>query len=342
MKTLIIVILVLLSVATMPLSLKKAIERKHHLKGADVGPARPQETRPMSSMSPMRKDQNMQEKSVTIMIPQWQGGGQDLCTYDGGHAFLKNYLGGAADAVADISRDPISPVRENILGLDDILGCMRQVNGILEEHAPTRIFTVGGGCDADTPCAAWLNKVYDGDLAVVYIDSHGDLNTPESSESHLYYGMSLRALAGESAQEIIEELPSTISPRQIFMCAGRNLDPEEIRYKAKHVIDDFTVGELAENPDGVATAIRAKGFRHIYIHIDLDALDPEEFSLTPLAEPHGMTKADLLRLLRSIAGAGEIVGFGLLEYCGTEKDQGDPFLEELTAFALEHIKENRK
>lgn len=328
MKTLIIVVLILLSVLTMPLSLKKALDRKHHNAQAWPGQVYPEV-------------KQMNNRGMTIVIPQWQGGGEDRSTYEGAYAFLNHYLEGKADAVIEISREPVSPLREGVLGLDDILAGMRNVKRVLNEESPGRIFTVGGGCDADAPCAAWLNKVYDGDLAVVYIDSHGDLNTPDSSESHLYYGMSLRALAGESAEEILEEMPSAISPRQLFTCAMRNLDPEEIRFKGRHAVDDFTVAELADSPQSVANAIRAKGFHNIYIHIDLDALDPGEFALTPVPEPDGMTKEALLNLCRSISEAGNIVGFGLLEYSGTESDFGDPFLEELAAFATEHIKGER-
>ena len=272
------------------------------------------------------------EDKLTIVIPQWQGGGQDLCTYEGAYAFDENYLQEDADCVLEVSREDIGPVRNGILGYDDILKCMKDVNAVLQESAPKRIFTVGGGCDADTPCAAWLNQIYDGDLAVVYIDSHGDLNTPQSSESHLYYGMSLRALAGESADEYLDELVSAIAPDQLITCAGRNLDPEEIRFKQEHKVTDFTVADLASDPALPAKAVREKGYHNVYIHIDLDALDPQEFSLTPIKEPDGMTKKTLLEVLRQIRKAANVVGFGLLEYCGTMDDRDDPFLQELAAF----------
>lgn len=274
-------------------------------------------------------------EKLTIVIPQWQGGGQDLCTYDGALAFNENYLGGAADATVEISTADIGPVRNGILGYDDILESMQRVNQELEAFAPSKIFTVGGGCDADTPCAAWLNKVYDGDMAVVYIDSHGDLNTPESSESHLYYGMSLRALAGETAPEYLDHLASAITPAQLITCGARNLDPAELEYKAEHQVTDFTVAALEAEPGLVAAAIAEKGFGNVYIHIDLDVLDPSEFALTPLEEPDGMTKKTLLAVLREIKAAANVVGFGLLEYSGTMEDKDDPFLAALAEYGME-------
>ncbi len=274
-------------------------------------------------------------KKLTIVIPQWQGGGQDLCTYEGAFAFNENYLHGAADATVEVSTADIGPVKEGILGYEDILETMKRVNLTLEAAAPKKIFTVGGGCDADTPCAAWLNKVYVGDMAVVYIDSHGDLNTPQSSESHLYYGMSLRALAGDCVPEYLENLASAIIPAQLITCAARNLDPEELQYKADHNVTDFTVQELETDPGLAAKAIQRKGYHNVYIHIDFDALDPSEFQLTPLKEPDGMTKENLLEVLTKIKEVANVVGFGLLEYGGTMGDKDDPFLQALAAYGME-------
>lgn len=149
--------------------------------------------------------------------------------------------------------------------------------------------------------------------------------------------MSLRALAGDSAPEFIETLFSTIGPEQLFTCGGRSLDPEEIRYKEANGVSDFTVAQIESDPEAVADAIRVKGLHNLYIHIDFDVLDPQEFTLTPLAEPGGMLKSSLLRLLRAIAKGGNIVGFGFLEYSGREEDKGDPFLEELIAFGRDAL-----
>lgn len=280
-------------------------------------------------------------KAMTFVIPQWQGGGQDLCTYDGAYAMLENYLGGEADVVIRVGRDPVSGVKEGVLGYEDILRSTREVNRALREHAPDKLLVIGGGCDADTPCAAWLNDRYDGDMAVVYLDSHGDLNTPRSSDSHLYYGMSLRALAGDSAPAIVEEMARTIRPEQLIACGGRNLDPEEIRFMKENRVSSFSVEELERDPGAAAEEIRRKGFSHVYIHIDFDVLDPEEFSLTPVPEPEGMTKKTLLELVRALGENCRVVGLGMLEYSGTGEDRGDPFLEGLIAFGREQVLERK-
>lgn len=271
-------------------------------------------------------------KKLTIVIPQWQGGGQDLCTYYGAFALKENYLQGEESVTIEVSTDDIGPVRNGILGYDDILASVRSVNEVLAQRDPDKIFVLGGGCDADTPCAAYLNRKYGGDMVVIYIDSHGDLNTPASSPSKLYYGMSLRALTGESAPEYIDQLAKTISPAQLVTCAARNLDPEEIRFKEEHNVMDFTVREIEENAADIAAQIKDKGYKHAYIHIDLDCLDPEEFCLMPLYEPDGLRCETLTRFIREIRKRLNVVGFGILEYSGGSGDKDHPLISELVGF----------
>ncbi|WP_368501527.1 arginase family protein [Phascolarctobacterium sp.] len=56
------------------------------------------------------------------------------------------------------------------------------------------MFSVGGGCDADVPVIAYLNKKYGGKLTVLWLDAHGDLNSPQESQTGLFYGMPARTL----------------------------------------------------------------------------------------------------------------------------------------------------
>ena len=271
-------------------------------------------------------------EKLNIVIPQWQGGGQNLNTFHSAFALRDNYLGERPSVTVGIQTDDISPVEHDVLGYRDILADMDRVVEVLEAARPQRIFTMGGGCDSDTPCSAWLNKQYDGDMAMVYIDAHGDLNTPEASDSKFYYGMSLRALAGESDPEIVGRLASTVTPDQLVMCANRNLDPEELRYKDANSVCDLTVEQIVADPECVGRAVAEKGFHNAYIHIDFDSLDPDEFSLTPVPEPDGITRKALLGLVRGIASRVNVVGFGLLEYCGTKADSGDAMLQRLVDF----------
>ncbi len=277
----------------------------------------------------------MAEKKLILMIPQWQGGGQDLCTYYGAYALKENYLSGEEVTECKVTTDDISPAKNEILGYDDILKQIKAVNSILDEKNADRIFTIGGGCDADIPCAAYLNKKASGDMAMVYIDAHGDLNLPETSESKLFYGMSLRALMGEGDKEIIGSLRSVMKPQQLIMGACRALDPEEIRFQKDNNVPVFTVDELESEPGLIADSIKASGFKSAYVHIDLDSLDPEEFALMPVPEKGGLRCDTLIDIIKHIKEVCTVKGFAIMEYSGTANDKDNELVRKLADFGLE-------
>ncbi len=270
------------------------------------------------------------KKHLNLMIPQWQGGGQDLSTYHGAYAFVSNYMSHVPVHKMTGSKKDISPIEHNILGYRDILSQLEATTQVLANEFPASVFTIGGGCDADIPCIAYLNKMYK-DMALVYIDAHGDLNTPASSGSHLFYGMSLRALTGESDPAILRVLNTKIDTHRLILCGGRNLDPEEERFIDENRVSLFSVEELEKNPHIVSHALTTIMAETVYVHIDLDVLDPKEFSLTPLHEPNGLSRRTLLRILEDVSSHFYIVGLGVLEYGGTKKDRDDTFIKEITA-----------
>ena len=56
---------------------------------------------------------------------------------------------------------------------------------------------IGGTCGAEIAPVAYLNNHYESDLAILWFDAHGDLNTPKTSLSGHFHGMVLRTLLGE-------------------------------------------------------------------------------------------------------------------------------------------------
>lgn len=276
----------------------------------------------------------MSKNHLNLLVPQWQGSGQDDSIYHGAFALLENYLSDADLTQAAITDQPISPVKHDILGYDEILAQLKQVNEILQRDRPATIFTVGGGCDADLGAMAYLNSIADGTMALLYIDAHGDLNTPQSSNSKLFYGMSLRALLGDSDEEIVRNLASTITPEQLVMCANRALDAEEERYIREEGIVSLSVKDIENDPHIVAKRLLEKGCSSVYIHIDLDALEPEEFSYAPVPEPDGLKVQHFIEMLQAVTKQCRVIGLGLLEYSGTKDSPKLNVIEKIVDIGL--------
>lgn len=144
---------------------------------------------------------------------------------------------------------------------------------------PARPLVLGGCCCAHVGAVRELARRH-GRLGVVWIDAHGDLNTPESSPSGNAWGMPLRMLidAGD------------VDPADVTLLGARSLDPPEVSFITSAGIRR----ELGELPEV------------IYVALDGDVVEPGELDVF-MPEPAGLTLAaleDLLARIPAPAGAG--------------------------------------
>jgi arginase len=159
----------------------------------------------------------------------------------------------------------------------------------LARSLPARPLVVGGCCCAHTGTIRGLAE-RGGRLAVVWLDAHGDLNTPESSPSGNEWGMPLRAAIDGG----------WVKPHDVALVGARNLDPPEIEYMQANGIGDG-VGRALAGTDGV------------YVALDTDVFDPNEF--TPfMPEPDGLPLAEVEQLLADVAGRADVVGMGITTF----------------------------
>jgi arginase family enzyme len=153
-------------------------------------------------------------------------------------------------------------------------------------NLPARPLVLGGCCCAHVGALRGLAS-RPGRLAVVWVDAHGDLNTPESSPSGDLWGMPLwMALAEGSVQ-----------PCDLAHVGARNLDPPEAEYMSVAGIDD----DLDRALDGCD---------RVYVAFDCDVLRPGELDVL-MPEPGGPTLAEAVAILRGIVAMRPLAGLGL-------------------------------
>ena len=128
----------------------------------------------------------------------------------------------------------------------------------------------------------------------LWIDAHGDFNTPETTPSGFLGGMCLAAVCGRWDAG----WPDTIDPATVSFLGVRDLDPGE-RQEVERA--------------GVRTGVPEKGM--VYVHLDCDGLDPEEM---PVQFPvlGGLTSAEVRTVLATLVSEGRLVGLEVtaLEY----------------------------
>jgi len=175
----------------------------------------------------------------------------------------------------------------------------------LAADLPERPLILGGCCCSHVGAVEGL-VARQGRLSLVWLDSHGDLNTPESSPSGNQWGMPLRMIIDSGAVE----------PGDVVLIGARNLDPPEeefIRNSGLHM------GEA-----GIEAALDGAGCT--YVALDCDVLEPTELSVF-MPEPDGPSIADIERILAGIKARTKVLGAG---FSGGSFDAGN--VEPLTRF----------
>lgn len=268
-----------------------------------------------------------------LFFPQWQGSGPTDEVYHGAR-LVRDSLPATIPFV-DVPVTPLHSIwlEHDIWGYPALMDQLKSACAILRDGNPATVFSVGGDCACELAPVSYLNERYAGDLAVIWFDAHADMNTPESSTSKKLHGMPLRTLLGEGDAQMIETAFTPLSPQQVFLLGAREFDPDEERYIRENHVRVFSPQLLAEQPGQVADVVANAGFNNIYIHLDVDVLDPSVFPYTAYPTPNGLTVPQLMVLLEALRSRFQVVGFSLLELVPGENPSLDGIAPLLALFA---------
>jgi arginase len=154
------------------------------------------------------------------------------------------------------------------------------------------------------------------DARVLWLDAHGDYNTPHTTGSGYLGGMCLSGACGEWDAG----LGDTIAPDRVVLAGVRDLDSGErelLERSAATVIGASVVETLVAVKNALDGA-------PVFVHLDLDVLDPEEF---PAAVPAagGLSSDKLYDLMEAVAEDSELVGLEItaFEAPDDEDDRAD-------------------
>ena len=263
----------------------------------------------------------MGTKTLFAFFPQWQGSGPSPELWAGAQE-LRRRLPGFLFREVPVSLDPVSGITNGILGYEAILRQQQEAYRLVLNETPERIFSLGGDCGIEIVPVSWLNRRYDGQLAVIWLDAHGDLNTPETSPSKHFHGMPLRTLLEEAPHPFSDVAFSRIQPSQVMLAGVRDLDPAEHRFIQESGIPLFGVEALTADPSLPARLVLARGMHKVYLHVDLDVLDPSQFPNVKCPVAEGLSFETLRSVIRSCRAECHVVGGSILEFVEGRNDAG--------------------
>jgi arginase len=156
-------------------------------------------------------------------------------------------------------------------------------------------------------------------IGYLWLDAHGDMNTPESSPSGNVHGMPLAALMGYGAPELVELLgyKPKIEPRNVAIVGVRDLDPKERRLVKDSGVHAFTMRDIDERGmrEVMSEALRfatddADG---VSVSLDMDVIDPSDAPGVGTPVRGGITYREAHLAMEMIADSEAMVSLEIVE-----------------------------
>src|SRR5215472_11826338 len=128
---------------------------------------------------------------LSLLYPEWQSYGENAAVHYGALKLSEALFGGRNFFKVEVPDHESLEKTDGVLGLASIAPRFAATLKEIQQRQPNRIFMIGGTCGVEVAPVSYLNMKYQGDLAVIWFDAHGDLNTPDSSPSGHFHGMAL-------------------------------------------------------------------------------------------------------------------------------------------------------
>lgn len=153
---------------------------------------------------------------------------------------------------------------------------------------------------------------------VIWIDAHGDFNTPETTISGNVHGMTLAVLLGTGYPELVNagRMGGKLSAEDVVMIGVRELDPLERDRLRESGITVYTMRDVDERGIGVIIREALDKLAHrqrLHVSLDMDGLDPMTVPGVGTTVPGGLTYREAQLLMEIIADTGRLASLDIVE-----------------------------
>jgi arginase len=150
--------------------------------------------------------------------------------------------------------------------------------------------------------------------AVVWLDAHGDFNTPATTISGYIGGMALACAVGRGLDELREQskLATPVPERNVALIGARDLDPAEERLLAASAVTLVRGAALRADPAELERALHAlQPLPQLYLHVDVDVLDPVEAPGVDYPTARGLSLEDLKQIVQHTVALGNLAALAI-------------------------------
>ena len=159
---------------------------------------------------------------------------------------------------------------------------------------------LAGGC---TSCWGTISGIGTAGTGIVWLDAHGDLNSPSTSPGGFLDGMALGTAVGTSWEVVCRTIPGygPVGLDRVLLVGAHQLDPSEEELLAREPVlrsDGTEPEELAKQAGELAARLGDGG--GVYLHVDLDVLDTSVGKANVYASAGGLTTKQVVDGIEAI------------------------------------------
>ncbi len=231
---------------------------------------------------------------------------------------------GAVRALTEAGHAPrVTTVEPDTAALTETRASFEVIGATAREVAPAIAagalpFVLAGNCNS--ACLGTLAGLGATDIGIIWFDGHGDFNTPETTLSGFFDGMALALAVGDCWRALCETIPGLrpVPADRVIAIGARDFDDRERERMNAAALTVISPEQM--HAEGIAAVLAGPladlrtRVSLVYVHVDLDVLDPGEGRANRLAVPNGLSVVDVTTAIGVIGDAFTIVGAGLTAY----------------------------
>lgn len=266
-------------------------------------------------------------KTIRLVVPDWQAG--DNPVYQLGAKVLSAIApenSNQKTIKVSVENTELPLVKENgVTAQSAILKTIKNTKKAIETENPDKIITFGGNCLVSQQPISYLNGHYQEKVGVIWIDAHPDISNPNIFYNE--HAMTLGNLLHQGDPVIQEEVNHPLRADQIYYAGMQEPTDDEKTVLSKLDINYEVQTNSLLDTEKVTKWIKKNSFEHIYIHLDVDVMDPNPknfyanyFNNPDLGDiPDNATVGKVQRksvwnFINKLSYEYDLVGFTIAEY----------------------------
>lgn len=268
--------------------------------------------------------------SLRLVWPQWQGAGSSSIEAFAGdlpfevarrgysvgtavlQAILPPHVGPTVVVPTDMGERGLA-VRDGVEAKDVVIEQLRSALELIGKHDPEKITTLGGDCAVSVAPFAALAEKYGDDLAVIWIDSHPDVDTGETAYGG-YHAMAVSALTGHGDEEILDALPATIPASRVALVGLHSWTDDAYENVGEWGLATFAPETLRADSYPLIEWLRNTGATKVAIHFDVDTIDAAEERFGLGEDFGGLSTLEARRVMADLESAADVVALSIAEF----------------------------